>query len=130
MNFQLLLMSVLAATLQVTSPAFTDNSTIPSKYSCEGQNINPAIYIKQVPAGTQSLALILFDPDAPKGGFTHWVMWNIDPAGMIGENSAPGEQGKNGKGQNSYTGPCPPTGTHHYHFMAYALDTKLDLPSG
>jgi Raf kinase inhibitor-like YbhB/YbcL family protein len=129
MNIQFLLMTVLAATLKVTSPAFTDNTAIPSKYSCEGQSVNPAVFVKHVPEGTQSLALILFDPDAPGGGFTHWVMWNIDPTGMIGENAAPGVQGKNGKGDNGYTGPCPPDGTHHYHFMVYALDTKLDLPA-
>jgi Raf kinase inhibitor-like YbhB/YbcL family protein len=129
MNIQSLIMTILAATLKVTSPAFTDNSTIPSKYSCEGSNFNPAVFIEYVPAKTKSLALILFDPDAPAGGFTHWVMWNIDPAGMIAENSAPGAQGKNGKGDNRYTGPCPPSGTHHYHFTAYALDTRLDLPA-
>jgi Raf kinase inhibitor-like YbhB/YbcL family protein len=129
MNIQFLLMTVLAATLQVTSPSFRDNDMIPAKYSCEGENSNPAISVKNIPEGSRSLALILFDPDAKGGGFTHWVMWNIDLSGQIGEHSAPGMQGKNGKGDNAYTGPCPPDGTHHYHFMVYALDTRLDLPS-
>lgn len=128
MNIQFFLMTlVAAATLQVSSPAFPENGMIPAKYTCQGENINPAISIKNIPAGTQSLALILFDPDAHGGGFAHWVMWNIDTSGQIAEHSAPGVEGKNGRGDNSYTGPCPPDGTHHYHFMVYALDTKLNI---
>jgi Raf kinase inhibitor-like YbhB/YbcL family protein len=131
MNIQLLIMSVLAtATLQVSSPSFPANGMIPSKYTCEGASTSPAISVKNIPDGTRSLALTVFDPDAPNGGMLHWIMWNIDPNAPIGENSAPGIQGKNGKGDNMYTGPCPPTGTHHYHFTVYALDTRLDLDKG
>ena len=68
------------------------------------------------------------DPDAPSGTFDHWIMWNIPPIDKIEENSAPGIQGINSKNQNKYYGPCPPSGTHHYHFRIYALDTKLDIP--
>ena len=119
------------ATLQVSSPAFKENGMIPSKYTCEGDNINPTIYVKNIPQKAKSLALIMDDPDAPMaGGFTHWVAWNIDPAGMINEKSSQGVQGKNGGGKNGYTGPCPPGGTHHYHFKVYALNEMLTLKSG
>ena len=115
----------------VSSPSFKQNGMIPSEYTCEGKNINPSITIKNVPQKTMSLALIVDDPDAPKGTFDHWVIWNIDPsATTIGENSAPGTEGKNGSGKNDYMGPCPPSGTHHYHFKVYALNTKLDLAAG
>ncbi|MGZ3864507.1 MAG: YbhB/YbcL family Raf kinase inhibitor-like protein [Bacteroidia bacterium] len=116
-------------TLKVKSPAFEHNGHIPEKYTCEGQNINPAISVTDIPKGTESLALIMDDPDAPKGTFDHWIMWNISPQGEINENGAPGVQGKNGRGENKYTGPCPPSGNHHYHFKIYALDTKLDIPA-
>lgn len=115
-------------TLTVKSPAFENNQSIPSKYTCDGSNINPALSIKDIPKESKSLALVIDDPDAPKGTFDHWIMWNIPVKEMIEENSAPGAQGKNGKGENKYYGPCPPSGTHHYHFHVYALDTKLDLP--
>jgi Raf kinase inhibitor-like YbhB/YbcL family protein len=129
MNIQLFLMTLIAAaTLQVSSPSFPANGMIPSKYTCEGASTSPAISVRGIPAGTKSLALTVFDPDAPGGGMLHWIMWNIDPSTIdIAENSAPGTQGKNGKGDNRYTGPCPPTGTHHYHFTVYALDNRPDL---
>lgn len=117
--------------MKVTSPAFAANSAIPLKYSCEGQNINPEIDISGVPAAAKSLAFVLHDPDAPvQGGFTHWVMFNIDPKTVkIGEHSVPkgAVQGSNGAGQQAYTGPCPPSGMHHYHFIVYALNSTLTL---
>jgi Raf kinase inhibitor-like YbhB/YbcL family protein len=116
--------------LVVESPAFANNEMIPAKYTCPGSNINPAIAITDIPGGTKSLALIVDDPDAPNGTFDHWIMWNIPVTAVIDENSAPGIQGKNGKGENKYMGPCPPSGTHHYNFKVYALDIKLDLPAG
>jgi len=119
--------AVTATTLQVSSPSFKENSMIPQKYTCEGQNINPAISVKNIPQQAKSLALILDDPDAPNGGFVHWVIWNINHSGTINESNAPGAQVKNGAGSNKYIGPCPPTGTHHYHFRVYALDAKLNL---
>ena len=116
-------------TLIIKSPAFTENDFIPSKYSCDGLNVNPALTIKNIPKDAKSLALIMDDPDAPNGTFDHWVIWNIPVKEKIQENSTPGTQGKNGRQENKYTGPCPPNGTHHYHFRIYALDTKLDLPT-
>lgn len=119
------------STLTVSSPSFKHNEMIPSRFTCEGSNINPELMIGDVPANAKSLALVMDDPDAPNGTFDHWIMWNIPAADKkIKENHAPGTEGKNGKGDSKYTGPCPPSGTHHYHFKVYALDEKLDLKSG
>lgn len=127
-NIILFLMTGFAISqLQVSSPAFKANDFIPARYSCEGKNINPPLIVKDIPTDAKSLALILDDPDAPNGGFVHWVMWNFIPSSTIDENSAPGTQGKNGRGDAKYTGPCPPSGVHHYHFKIYALNIKLDL---
>ncbi|MFL5764771.1 MAG: YbhB/YbcL family Raf kinase inhibitor-like protein [Bacteroidia bacterium] len=115
-------------TLTIKSPAFADNGFIPAKYTCSGSNVNPEITINKIPPEAKSLALIIDDPDAPSGTFDHWIMWNIPVKDRIDEDSAPGTQGKNGKNENKYMGPCPPSGTHHYHFKVYALDTQLDLP--
>lgn len=116
------------AVLKVTSKSFSDRGSIPYKYSCQGEEASPELNISNAPAGTQSLALIVHDPDAPmQGGFTHWVVWNIDIHGSLPENYKGGEQGLNSAQENKYIGMCPPRGTHHYHFKAYALDTKLNL---
>lgn len=122
-------MSTLAAALVVTSLSFSQNGMIPSKFTCDGDDVSPSLHIDNIPQNAISLALIVDDPDAPHGTFTHWVAWNIDPNGDIAENTKPGEQGKNGFGKSGYGGPCPPSGTHHYHFKVYALDIKLKLPS-
>lgn len=115
--------------LKITSTSFANNGSIPSKYSCEGEEASPPLLISDIPSGTKSLAIILHDPDALReGGFTHWVVWNIDPGNNnIPENFKGAQQGLNGAGQPGYKGMCPPSGTHHYHFMVYALDTKLDI---
>jgi len=118
---------IVTATLTITSPAFKNNGSIPDKYTCDGTNTNPELNISGVPENAKSLALIVDDPDAPSGTFVHWVMWNIPVSSKIEENSVGGMQGKNGKNENKYTGPCPPRGTHHYHFKMYALDSMLDL---
>lgn len=121
-------MSSLSFAQTISSSAFKNNGVIPSKYSCEGEGINPPLFISALPEGTRSLALILHDPDAPmKGGFTHWVMWNIKPNTAITEkfNNAP--QGMNSARKIGYIGMCPPSGTHHYHFTVFALDTTLAL---
>ena len=114
--------------LVVKSSAFKHNETIPKKYSCEGDNVNPPLTIEGIPKQTKSLALIMDDPDAPSGTYVHWVVWNIDTAGKIEQNSVPGNEGVNSANQSMYTGPCPPSGTHRYFFKVYALDTDLDLP--
>ena len=111
----------------LSSPAFASMGDIPTKYTCEGQNINPPLMIGELPSGTKSLVLIVDDPDADKKVFDHWVVYNIAPTNAIKENSKPGIEGKNGKGEKAYTGPCPPTGKHHYYFKIYALDTELKL---
>ncbi len=112
--------------LIVKSPAFANNERIPAKYTCKGDNVNPSLTIDDIPANTQSLALIMDDPDAPSGTYVHWVMWNIPVSTPIGENSAPGTQGRNSRDESKYTGPCPPSGTHRYFFKVYALDTRLN----
>ena len=114
-------------TLAVSSPVFKNNGTIPSKYTCDGVNINPPLFIEHVPAGAKSLALIVDDPDAPAGIWVHWVLWNIHPETKeIRENSVPNgaQQGMNDFRKRSYGGPCPPSGTHSYIFIIYALNTE------
>lgn len=116
------------AELKVTSSSFEHNELIPLKYSCQGENINPALTIRNVPDNTISLAVIMHDPDAPmKGGYTHWVMWNVDPRGNIPEDFSGAMQGHNSSGKKGYVGMCPPGGTHHYEFRVYALDTEVQL---
>jgi len=113
--------------LKITSPAFEHNQKIPSKYTCDGEDINPELIIENIPKGTATLALIIDDPDAPVGNWDHWIVFNIEPKN-IDEDSIPGIQGINSWGRNSYGGPCPPSGTHRYFFKVYALDAKLPLP--
>ena len=120
--------------MKLTSPAFTEGSAIPARYSCQGEGINPALEIGEATDESQSLALIVDDPDAPVGTYVHWVVWNI-PVSMtaIPENWTPESGvrvGANGSGKNAWTPPCPPSGTHHYHFKLYALDQKLGLAAG
>jgi len=118
----------------ITSPSFEDGAPIPKKFTCDGGDVNPELQIQNVPSEAKSLALILHDPDAPiPGGFTHWVVWNIDPdITLIKQESIPrgGTEGKNGSGTKGYIGPCPPSGKHHYHFQLYALDAMLALSDG
>lgn len=121
--------------LDMISPVFREGSPIPPQYTCRGHNVNPPLNIFNVPAGSQSLSLVMHDPDAVGGDFIHWLVWDILPGTeTISVNDVPvgAVQGSNGLGNNKYTGPCPPkgTGTHHYIFDLYALDTTLDLPSG
>ena len=116
--------------LNISSPAFEHGGNIPSKFTCEGEDINPELTIDAYPANTMSLVLIVDDPDAPGRTFDHWIVWNIEPQRKIKEDSAPGETGVNSLGENAYTGPCPPSGVHRYFFKVYALDKKLDLLGG
>ena len=113
--------------LEVTSPVFKHNGNIPSKYTCDGENVNPPLNIKGIPEGTKSLVLVVDDPDAPMGMWDHWVVWNIPPKEKIEENTVPGTEGINDFRKHSYGGPCPPSGTHRYFFKVYALDTMLAL---
>lgn len=116
--------------MKITSPAFRFGEYIPKKYSCQGENINPPLELSDVPAEAKGLVIIVDDPDAPMGMWTHWTLWNINPKTVvIGENGIPRDavSGINSSGNNKYDGPCPPGGTHRYFFKLYALDTKLDL---
>jgi len=113
--------------MKITSKGFQNNGNIPSKYTCQGENINPELVIENIPEETKTLALIVDDPDAPTRTWVHWVVWNIRPTGKIEEDSVPGEQGINDFRKRDYGGPCPPSGTHRYFFKIYALDTELSL---
>jgi Raf kinase inhibitor-like YbhB/YbcL family protein len=116
--------------MKLTSPAFENNKSIPSKYTCQGEDINPALVIEGIPEGTKSLALIVDDPDAPMGMWVHWVVYDIALIPRIDENSIPGKQGINDFRRKDYGGPCPPSGTHRYFFKLYALDQELGLDEG
>jgi Raf kinase inhibitor-like YbhB/YbcL family protein len=116
-------------TLTVSS-VFENEGNIPSVYTCDGENINPPLKVNGIPLETETLALIMEDPDTSRGTFDHWLVWNIEPDTQITENSIPGITGTNGAGKTGYHGPCPPSGSHRYFFNVYALDTRLDLEPG
>jgi Raf kinase inhibitor-like YbhB/YbcL family protein len=117
----------------LTSPAFSDGEAIPPRYTCEGANLSPPLSWSGLPEGTRSLSLIMDDPDAPVGTFTHWLAWGIDPevGGLAAGERAPVE-GRNDFGVTGYGGPCPPPGhgPHRYFFRLYALDSEVGLHPG
>ena len=121
--------------MEVTSTAFKNGEMMPEKYGYTKDNVNPPLAIEDVPDGTESLVLIMDDPDAlePAGKvWDHWVVWNIDPElREIPENwdVSEGKEGKTDYDETRYGGPNPPDGVHTYQFRIYALDTKLN-PSG
>ena len=116
----------------LSSSAFENNGTIPSVYTCDGSGISPPLEISNTPKNTQSLALIVEDPDAPSGTVTHWIVWNIPPqkSQFVEGEKISYPQGITIFGKTGYGGPCPPSGTHRYFFKLYALDTVLDLGDG
>ena len=124
--------------LSIASTGFAAGQPIPAVYSCHGRNVSPPLAWAGAPGATKSFALILDDPDAPSGTFVHWVLYNVPAGSRNLPEAVPGRaklddgslQGTNGAGGTGYTGPCPPSGTHHYHFKLYALDSALSLPSG
>ena len=120
------------AKMKITSSAFQGGGNIPSKFTCDGGDSSPPLQIAEIPSGAKSLVLVVDDPDAPSGLFTHWIVWNISPqTNAIAEGSAPkGVQGTSDFGKSDYGGPCPPSGTHRYYFKIFALDRELNLPSG
>jgi Raf kinase inhibitor-like YbhB/YbcL family protein len=125
--------SAAAATpFRLTSPAFTAGKPIPRVYTCKGRGISPPLRWTAPPAGTQSLAIEIEDPDAPlPGGFTHWLGWGIRPAARaLATGAHAPTEGANGTGKPGYIGPCPPSGTHHYHITLYALNAPLMLMTG
>jgi Raf kinase inhibitor-like YbhB/YbcL family protein len=124
--------------MALRSEAFLDGGNIPTKYTCEGDNISPPLTWRDVPAPTRSFALLMDDPDARFSAFTHWVIFDlgsntstlgegVPAAPQLPENTI---QGKNGFGKIGYGGPCPPRGRHHYRFTLYALDDLLRLAPG
>ena len=121
------------AKIIVDSSVFKPGAMIPKQFTCKGANVNPPLHFQGVPRGAKSLALIVDDPDAPTGLFTHWLVWNIDAVtSQLSTNSVPAGavQGTNDFGKVGYGGPCPPSGTHRYFFRIVALDRTLDLKSG
>lgn len=109
----------------LTSPAFADGAAIPTQYTCDGDDRSPRLSWTGVPDGARSLALVLDDPDAPRGTFTHWVVYDL-PVELteLAEGATDGTQGRNSFGRSGYGGPCPPPGDnpHRYRFRLYALD--------
>ncbi|MBN1521544.1 MAG: YbhB/YbcL family Raf kinase inhibitor-like protein [Candidatus Aureabacteria bacterium] len=116
--------------MKLTSPEFQNNGLIPKKFTCQGEDVNPALVIEEIPQNAKTLVLIVDDPDAPAGTWVHWVVYDIPVLSSIKEDSVPGRQGVNDFGTGDYGGPCPPYGTHRYFFRAYALDRALNLPQG
>ncbi|MFA6161419.1 MAG: YbhB/YbcL family Raf kinase inhibitor-like protein [Patescibacteria group bacterium] len=120
--------------MRITSSAFGQNERIPSKYTCDGENMSPPLEFLDVPENAKSLVLLMDDPDVPKsvrpdGVWDHWVVFNIPPhVRVVSENeNPPGVVGKNTRGHLAYGGPCPPIGQHRYFFKLFALDDMLDL---
>jgi len=124
-------------TIKITSTAFENEGMIPSKYTCDSENISPPLKIENIPAETKSIALINDDPDAPIGTWVHWLLFNLKPdtkellektpTDKVLENGA--IQGITSFGKSGYGGPCPPSGIHRYYFKFYALDKMLDIDS-
>jgi Raf kinase inhibitor-like YbhB/YbcL family protein len=123
----------------IKSGAFDHESAIPSKHSCDGADVSPAISWSEPPGGTRSFALIMDDPDAPAGTWVHWVIYNIPAQARNLAENVPKQpelkdgsrQGRNDFRKPGYGGPCPPRGgPHRYYFKLYALDTMLNLSSG
>ncbi len=127
-----------ASAFEITSPAFENNGIIPKLYTCDGKDFSPSLSWSGIPESTKSLVLILDDPDAPTGTWTHWVIYNMPPLskglqeGVLPMPNLPHDtkQGINDFKKIGYGGPCPPSGTHRYFFKLYALNTKLNLEAG
>ncbi len=125
--------------LSLQTSAFKPGGEIPAQFTCSGADSSPALSWSGAPQGTQAFALIVDDPDAPSGTFTHWVLYDLPgnanslPEGVAKTDQLPNgsRQGKNGFGRTGYGGPCPPPGKpHRYFFNLSALDAKLNLPAG
>jgi Raf kinase inhibitor-like YbhB/YbcL family protein len=140
MTKYLLLLAIIISTItlegimKLSSPAFDHNGPIPAQYTCDGTNISPALQWTDAPATTKSFALVVDDPDAPAKVWVHWILFNI-PADInnLTEKVQSGEfthGATDFNGKQQYGGLCPPSGTHHYHFTLYALDTMLNVPAG
>lgn len=139
------LLDGVSRTVLLESPAFIEGGAIPKAHTCDGKDVSPPLKwdARQVPAGTRALALVCDDPDAPRGTWAHWLLFNVSPGvhelpealATTAEVPLPGSpspavQGRNDFGRTGYGGPCPPGGTHHYVFRLFALDTPLPAGSG
>lgn len=116
--------------MTIESPAFADGASIPSMFTCDGENVSPPLSVSGVPSGAQSLVLIVDDPDSPSGNFVHWVVYNIDPTvTQVLRGTVPqgGTDGQTSFGEERYGGPCPGTGRHRYVFRLFALDRRLSF---
>ncbi len=117
--------------MRLTSPAFEHEGDIPARYTCDGDDVSPALAVGDIPPDTVSMVLVMDDPDAPAGTWDHWVAYDITSAAEIPEGAGTlGTAGSNSWGRTGYGGPCPPSGTHRYVFTLYALDTRLGLAPG
>lgn len=124
--------------VKLKSPAFNQGDLIPSKYTCDGENISPPLHWSDIPDNTKSLVIISDDPDAPAGIWTHWVLFNIPSDQTQVMESIPNsevltngtKQGINDFGRIGYGGPCPPGAEHRYYFRLYALDISLSFDPG
>jgi len=129
---------MMPATMTMTSSAFAAGASIATKYTCDGEGVSPPLQWDAPPSGTQSIALIVDDPDAPSGTFVHWVIYGLPPSQRslpegVSTDERPatgGVNGQNGAGKLGYTPPCPPSGVHRYFFRVYALDVNLDATPG
>jgi Raf kinase inhibitor-like YbhB/YbcL family protein len=124
--------------MRLFSSVIHEGDLIPTKYTCDGENVSPPLEWDAVPGHAKSIALVVDDPDAPSGLFVHWVVFDIPASengltegiGIVGPRAGGGTQGTNGFGKMAYGGPCPPSGTHRYYFHLYALDIEGGLPAG
>jgi Raf kinase inhibitor-like YbhB/YbcL family protein len=124
--------------LTLHSPAVEEGGSLPRKYSCDGDDVSPPLSWTEAPDETESLVLIMDDPDAPAGTWVHWVVYDIPPTAEGFDEDVPprtvlsagGTHGENSWGTLGYGGPCPPDGTHRYVFKLYALDASLGLDPG
>jgi Raf kinase inhibitor-like YbhB/YbcL family protein len=130
--------TTVGVSISIRSPAFAQGAMVPSRYTCDGADLSPPLDWDAPPAGTASLALIVEDPDAPGGTWSHWVVYDLPPHSRSLPEAVPAEgflennarQGINDFHKIGYGGPCPPGGTHRYYFRLYALDIRLDSPPG
>ncbi|WP_264780790.1 YbhB/YbcL family Raf kinase inhibitor-like protein [Haladaptatus sp. T7] len=127
---------------EFTTPAFEDGASVPTEFTCSGRDVSPPLEIESVPDDAKSLAIVVDDPDAPSGTFTHWLLWNLPPGTTTVPKNVPqrrtvgsldgARQGTNGFGEIGYRGPCPPKGDgpHTYRFTLYLLERELQLDAG
>ena len=124
---------MLLLNMEIKSLAFKNGAYIPSKYTCDGENVNPPLEITDIPQNAKTWALIVEDLDAPSKTWVHWLIWNIPADNTSIQEGKPPKKaiyGTNDFNKIEYGGPCPPSGTHRYFFKAYALDTEIDLKEG